>query len=127
MSDLGCEDPVGVLGSNDMTEETAGENILELCNNKYWRPPVGKTRKEAEIIVDLKCQTILDSFSILNRFGDFGTKKFSLHGSRDKQGPWTELFQGELTEGMEMTEEVNSGTYQNTIHKFLSLGYSLLF
>ena len=94
-----------------MTPATAGENILELCNNNFWRPPVGKTGEEAEIIVDLKCQTILDTFSILNTFGDFGTKKFSLHGSRNGQGPWTELFQGELAEGMEMTEEVNIETY----------------
>ena len=62
--------------------------------------------KEAEIIIDLKCPMWLESFSIMNGFGDFGTNQFSLSGSLNPTGPWTDLYRGELTQGVEMTEEV---------------------
>ena len=83
-----------------------GENILESCKNTYWRAPSGKTGKEAEIIIDLKCPIQLETFSIMNGFGDFGTKNFSLLGSENLEGPWSELYKGELPQGFEMTAEV---------------------
>ena len=42
----------------------------------------------------------------MNAFGEFGTQKLTLYGSKELTGPWTELFKGELKEGTEMTEEV---------------------
>ena len=86
---------------------TGKANILEACNNKYWKSPEGKTGKNAEIVIDLKCLTMLDSFSVVNGFGDFGTKQFSLHGSESIDGPWTDLYEGELIKGIEMNEEVS--------------------
>ena len=89
-----------------MSSKTPGRNVLGLCNNEFWRSPKGKTGKEAELIFDLKCLTLLETFSIINGFGGIGTKRFSLYGSTDIEGPWTELHQGELTSGREMTDEV---------------------
>jgi hypothetical protein len=84
-----------------------GINITEeSCNNDFWRAQNGKIGDEAEIIIDLKCPMRLETFSIMNGFGSFGTKEFSIFGSREKTGPWTELFRGELQQGIEMTEEV---------------------
>ena len=42
----------------------------------------------------------------MNGFGDFGTKRFSLFGSRNMGGPWTALYTGELSQGSEMTKKV---------------------
>ena len=82
-------------------------NITEdSCSNDYWRAPTGKTDEEAEIIIDLKCPMRLETFSIINGFKSFGAKKFSIMGSRELTGPWTELYKGELPEGTEMTQEV---------------------
>ena len=92
-----------MLNSSTLEVITAGENITSSCNNDYWRAPPGE---EAEIIIDMKCSKQLETFSIMNGYGDFGTKKFSLFGSREVTGPWTELYRGELPQGLEMTEEV---------------------
>ena len=83
-----------------------GDNILETCKNTYWRASSGKTGKEAEIIVDLKCPIQLETFSIMNGFGGFGIKTFSLFGSRELTGLWAELYRGELPPGLEMKDEV---------------------
>ena len=83
-----------------------GEEIFESCNNEYWKAPPGGKEDEAEIVIDLKCPMRLETFSVINGFGDFGTKQFTLFGSRNISGPWTELYRGELPPGTEMTEEV---------------------
>ena len=95
-----------MLSGSDLEPLPEGEEILENCNNEYWRAPAGGRGKEAEIIIDLKCPMWLESFSIMNGFGDFGTNQFSLSGSLNPTGPWTDLYRGELTQGVEMTEEV---------------------
>ena len=82
------------------------ENITTPCNNEYWRAPAGKNGEESEIIIDLKCPTRLNTFSIMNGFGNFGIKEYSLIGSKSLEGPWIELYSGELQAGLEMTEEV---------------------
>ena len=102
--DLGCLIPTEVIEYKG----TGGENILDTCNNKYWKSPVGKTGENAELIIDLKCLTLLETFSVVNGFGDFGTKEFSLHGAQSMDGPWTILHEGELGRGLEYTEEVRS-------------------
>ena len=79
-------------------------NITESCNNEYWRAPAGA---KTEIIIDMGCSKRLETFSIMNGFGDFGTKEFSLFGSRELNGPWQKLYTGKLPQGMEMTEEVS--------------------
>ena len=79
---------------------------METCTNEAWRAPVGETGEAAELIFDLKCPKELETFTIMNAFGDFGTRKFTLYGSKELTGPWNELFKGELNEGTEMTEEV---------------------
>ena len=83
-----------------------GEEIFESCNNGYWKAPQEQKEDEAEIVIDLKCPIRLEAFSVINGFGDFGTKKVALFGSRNISGPWTELYRGELPPGTEMTEEV---------------------
>ena len=92
--------------SLDLKSNNSGENVLESCNNKYWRAPLGKTGNEAEIVIDLNCTRLLETFSVMNGFGNFGTKKFSMFGSREVDGPWDEIYRGELPPGEEMTEEV---------------------
>ena len=104
---LDCPDPLEVVRSSDLRTSTVGENILETCNNKYWQAPLGKTGEDAEIIIDIKCPIRVETFSIMNGFGKFGTRKFSLIGSRKRDGPWTELYQGEIPQGIELTKEVN--------------------
>lgn len=79
---------------------------METCTNEAWRAPVRETGEAAELIFDLKCPKELETFTIMNAFGDFGTQKFTLYGSKELTGPWNELFKGELKEGTEMTEEV---------------------
>ena len=61
----------------------------------------------------------------MNGFGDFGTKRFSLFGSRNMGGPWTALYTGELSQGSEMTKKVE---IIKKTHLFMSecLGYPLL-
>ena len=95
-----------MLNNSNFTVIPSGENILKSCNNEYWRAPAGKTGEEAEIIIDLKCPMLLESFSILNGFADFGIKEFSLFGSRDLSGPWTAVYSGELPQGIELTQWV---------------------
>ena len=56
--------------------------------------------------MDLKCPIFLETFKIINGFGNFGTKEYFLFGARNITGPWAELHRGELSEGREMTEEV---------------------
>ena len=99
-----------MLSSSTLQVIPDGQNILESCNNEYWRAPEGKTGEEADIIIDLKCPKQLETFSIMNGFGDFGTKNFSLLGSENLEGPWSELYKGELPQGFEMTEEVRFST-----------------
>ena len=71
-----------------------------------WEVPKQNNGEERGIIVDLKCETRLSSFTILNGFGNLGIHSFSLLGSRNSLGPWTELYSGKLPRGLEMTEEV---------------------
>ena len=103
-ADDDCPNPVQILDSPSLEVITDGDNITSSCTNDYWRAPTGQ---KSEIIIDLGCSIRLETFSVLNGFGDFGTKDFSLHGSRDVSGPWTHLFQGQLQQGYEMTDEVN--------------------
>ena len=107
LADLSCPNKTQVLNSSTLEVIPDGENITSSCNNDYWRATPGE---EAEIIIDMKCSKQLETFSIMNGYGDFGTKKFSLFGSREVSGPWTELYRGELPQGLEMTKEV---TFQN--------------
>ena len=104
--DIKCPEQKEVLSSSTLELLPGGENILETCNNDHWRAPAGKSGEEAQIIVDLKCPMRLEAFSIINGFGDFGTEKFAMFGSRNSSGPWTELYRGELPHGVEMTDEV---------------------
>ena len=97
---------------------TEGEKILTLCDNEYWRAPHGKVGEEAEIIIDMKCPVLLESFSILNGFGDFGIKDFSLFGSRKLNGPWTRLFSGKLPQGLKMMDEVIFHSYNIDCHLY---------
>ena len=87
------------------------KNVTSKCNNDYWRAPLGETGEDPAIIVDLKCSIRLESFSIINGFGDFGIKDFSLFGSRSMEGPWKELYNGNLPQGVNMTEEVRKKNY----------------
>ena len=102
-SESECDDPLEILDSSSLEPVSAGKNILESCNNELWRAPDGEM---TELIFDLQCPKELETFTIMNAFGSMGMKKFSLHGSQDMTGPWTELFRGELKVGNEMTEEV---------------------
>ena len=115
---LDCEFPAEVVSSTG----TGGNNIFDACNNKYWKSPVGKTGENAELIIDLKCLTLLETFSVVNGFGGFGTKEFSLEGAQSRDGPWTMLHQGELKRGLKLDEEVRS---QN-LEKGFKLPKSLL-
>ena len=100
-----------------------GENILESCNNEFWRAANGKAGEEAEMIVDLKCTTQIESFSIINGFGDFGTKKYTLFGSENLEGPWTEIHSGELPQGLEMTDEVKLSRQFLSMSNIMIVGY----
>ena len=104
---LDCEFPTEVTSSTGKGRD----NILDACNNKFWKSPDGKTGENAELIIDMKCLTLLETFSVVNGFGDFGTKEFSLHGAQSMDGPWTILHEGELGRGLEYTEEVRSQTW----------------
>ena len=97
---IGCLEPSEVLGNVNLNIST------ESCNNDHWRAHKGKTGKDAEIIIDMKCPIMLEKFTIMNGFGDFGIKKFTLFGSTKLEGPWIDMFRGELLQGVEMTEEV---------------------
>ena len=118
LTELDCPHTTEVLSSRSQDVIPESENITTPCNNYYWRAPLEKTGEEAEIIVDLKCSTRLDSFSIMNGFGDFGIKKYSLTGARTLEGPWTELYRGELRPGVEMTEEVTKYQYPRLLYFF---------
>ena len=96
-----------MIRSDHYDSFTTGENVLEDCSNSQWRAPDGKKGSEAEMIIDLKCLVRLEAFSIMNGYGLSGTKKFTLFGSRKRDGPWAELYTSELSKGKEMTEEVS--------------------
>ena len=105
--EITCPNKTEVLDSATLEIIEEAMNITEeSCSNDYWKAPNGKTMEEAEIILDLKCPTRLETFSIMNGFGNFGTNKFSLWGARELEGSWTKLYTGELPLGTEMTEEV---------------------
>ena len=74
---------------------------MHTCNDELWM-----LGGEKEIILDLQCPILLESFAIINGFGDFGVKKISLYGAKELEGPWTQLYEGNLPEGNSMTEEV---------------------
>ena len=106
VTDISCPNQTEVLNSITMEVIPEGMDITEdSCSNDYWRAPNGKTGDEAEIIIDLKCPIRLESFSIMNGFGGFGTRRFTMLGSRELTGPWIEIHSGELQMGIEMTEE----------------------
>ena len=103
---MDCPNEREVLSNSNLEVISSSKNITSRCNNEHWRAPSGKTGDDAAIIVDLKCPVRLETFSIMNGFGDFGVHHFSLLGSKSVEGPWTELYNGELPHGIEMTEEV---------------------
>ena len=105
-SEVNCPEKKEVYNSSTLEILPGGENILDPCNNQYWEVPAGKTGEEAEIIIDLKCPMLLDTFTIINGFETFGVRGFSLFGSRTKAGPWDDLFTGELSQGNKMDEKV---------------------
>ena len=118
--EITCPNKTEVLDSATLEIIEEAMNITEeSCSNDYWKAPNGKTMEEAEIILDLKCPTRLETFSIMNGFGNFGTKKFSLWGARESGGPWTKLYTGELPQGTEMTEEVTCFFIWNDIQYHL--------
>ena len=104
--DIKCPEQKEVLSSSTLELLPGGENILEACNNDFWKAPARKSGEEVEVTIDFKCPLRLELFSIINGFGNFGTEKFALFGSRNSSGPWTKLYRGQLPQGVEMTEEV---------------------
>ena len=99
-----CPEETEVLDSSTLDVLPSSQDILKTCGNEAWRAQEGKTG--AEIIVDLKCSVWLETFSIINGFGDFGIKEFTLFGTQSLSDPWTTMYQGELAPGEEMTEKV---------------------
>ena len=100
-----------MLSSTDFKVIPEGRNLLEKCTNAHWRAAKSKSNDEAEIIIDLKCPIYLETFKIMNGYGDFGTKQYSLFGSRNLTGPWATIHTGQLPQGIEMTEEVIDCTF----------------
>ena len=94
-----------ILDSSTFDVLPSGQNILKTCDNEIWRAKEGHAG--AEIIVDLKCSVWLETFSIINGFGDFGIKHFTVFGAQSLSGQWTEMYKGELQPGEEMSEKVN--------------------
>ena len=101
-----CPESPEILKSSELNNSTSGENILESCNNDMWKAPIGKTGDDAEIIIDIKCPIMLETFTVRNGFSNFGINKATMIGSPNIEGPWIEMFAGDFQHGNEMTEEV---------------------
>ena len=95
-----------VINSKNHASSDSSDSIFDPCNNEHWRAPDGKTGADAEIVVDMKCPTRLEKISIINGYGEFGAKDFQLLGSRNADGPWTEIYKGKLLKGSMMAPEV---------------------
>ena len=98
-----------------------GENLLSnsTCEEgKFWRSPLGKNGSGAEIVMDLTCQIRLERIHIRNGFGDFGTKSFSLWGSRSSNGPWRQLKDGQMPK---LDDQVKMATLLHRILNLISL------
>lgn len=66
--------------------------IFEECSEEAWTT-VGK---EAALIIDVGCPLKLQEIQIINGVKDFSTKRFSVLGGEQNNGPWSFLFTGEL-------------------------------
>ena len=75
-------------------EETA--KILEECNREVWEVSEGALRKDAWLVIDMKCSIQLQEIQLINGAGEFSTKGFSVFGSDNSTGPWSRLYTGEL-------------------------------
>ena len=62
---------------------------------------------------------------MITGFGNFGTNRFSIWGSRELTGTWNKLYTGELPQGTEMTEEVDLVllVFGNDLYLFLRTFY----
>ena len=107
ISAIECQETNEVFDGTSLEMIDEAQNIFKSCNNNFLKTKKGKTGEEAEIIIDLKCPVRLERFSIINGFGNFGTKKFILFGARNISSKWKQLYAGELLIGNEMTEEVS--------------------
>ena len=105
---MDCPNKTEILDSSTLNPLEESDDLSETCNNVMWTPSTKGLEENQSIIFDLKCQTRLESFSIMNGFGDFGIQDYSLQGARNLEGPWTKLYGGELSLGQEMTDEVRS-------------------
>ena len=74
-------------------------DILNASAENMWKAAVGSKGIDAELVVDMKCPMKLLNIEMINGEGDFGIREFSVHGSKELDGPWKILHQSKLDEG----------------------------
>ena len=73
-------------------------DIVGQCSRELWTASDGATGEEEMLAVDIGCPMKLQEVHIINGFGDFATKSFSVFGSKYSKGPWDRLYMGKLVE-----------------------------
>ena len=71
-------------------------NILRDCSKKMWEATKQNAGEDAELIMNMKCPIELQEIELINGFGEFQTKEFSVYGSHNSTGIWNMLFEGTL-------------------------------
>ena len=71
-------------------------NILEECNRDVWEASEGASKKDAWVVIDMKCSLKLQEIQLIHGGGEFSTKGFSVFGSDNSTGPLIRLFMGEV-------------------------------
>ena len=81
------------------TSGVSGPSVLSSNCNTAWRAPKGGTGPNAQLILDLKCSTQVETISFINLVDENGSKDFSIYMSNAEDGPWSPLINGTLEQG----------------------------
>ena len=75
---------------------TSGQSVLFRNCEEAWRAPDGQTGSNAQLIVDLRCSTKVETILFKNLAEGRGIKDFSIYLSNAEDGPWTLMMNGTL-------------------------------
>ena len=92
---LECEPSVALRRSSGVS----GPSVLSSDCDTAWRAPEGGTGPDAQLILDLKCSTQIETISFINMGDGNGSKDFSIYMSDAEDGPWSPLINGTLEQG----------------------------
>ena len=112
---LDCNPKLLAMSSMDEEVLTHEDSALvvsegtEIYHYNYWLAAPGKTGEEAQVVVDLGCEKMINGVYLRNTHNgdrnDRGTERFSLFGSLSADGPMFDLGRGVLEDSRSQVAE----------------------